>query len=273
LCYSVDENELEEKNFMNIKLLASDLDGTLLQNGALLPSPKAYELIGQLKEKGIIFVAASGRQYHSLRKLFAPVADEIAYVCENGSLVMYKNEILYKAEMDENLVTKMLQVIEEHPNYQAVPSTAKGTYVSDRYHEIATLMRNSYNYQIEEIPDIFNLPEPAIKISVYCESGMTQKDDDFFKSLFGEEAMIATSGITWLDMMAKGINKSVGLRELANHLGIAIEDCMAVGDHYNDYEMLQTVGHPVAVENAQAGILEICSQKTDNVENLMRTLL
>jgi hypothetical protein len=134
-------------------------------------------------------------------------------------------------------------------------------------------MRNSYNYQIEEIPDIFNLPEPAIKISVYCESGMTQKDDDFFKSLFGEEAMIATSGITWLDMMAKGINKSVGLRELANHLGIAIEDCMAVGDHYNDYEMLQTVGHPVAVENAQAGILEICSQKTDNVENLMRTLL
>ena len=66
-----------------IKLIASDLDGTLLQNGSTEVPREIFELIIKLKEKGIIFAAASGRQYYSLRNLFGPVRDDIAYICEN----------------------------------------------------------------------------------------------------------------------------------------------------------------------------------------------
>ena len=60
-----------------IKLIASDLDGTLLQNGAQELNPEIYDLILALKERGIHFAAASGRQYASERNLFKPIADEI----------------------------------------------------------------------------------------------------------------------------------------------------------------------------------------------------
>ena len=69
-----------------IRLIASDIDGTLLHNGAAEIDPVIFEEIHRLKQKGILFCPASGRQYHSLRRLFAPAADELTYLCENGAL-------------------------------------------------------------------------------------------------------------------------------------------------------------------------------------------
>ena len=68
-----------------IKLIACDLDGTLLHPGEREPRSEAFELIDELHRRGIVFMPASGRQYASLRYLFAPVPDELAYVCENGA--------------------------------------------------------------------------------------------------------------------------------------------------------------------------------------------
>ena len=58
-----------------IKLIASDIDGTLVKDGTLAIDREYMEVIGRLIDKGIVFVACSGRQYRSERKLFTPVAD------------------------------------------------------------------------------------------------------------------------------------------------------------------------------------------------------
>ena len=70
-----------------IKLIVSDIDGTLLPYGSAALDEKLFELILRLRERGVIFCPASGRQYHSLRALFAPVCDELTYLCENGAIV------------------------------------------------------------------------------------------------------------------------------------------------------------------------------------------
>ena len=71
-----------------IKLVASDLDGTLLLNGAQQLPEEIFPLIRELKKLGILFVAASGRQYPNMRRLFDSVADEMAFICENGALAV-----------------------------------------------------------------------------------------------------------------------------------------------------------------------------------------
>ena len=68
----------------NIRLVATDLDGTLLIGGRNLPRPEAFAVIERVCDAGALFMAASGRQYASLRHLFEPVADRIGYLCENG---------------------------------------------------------------------------------------------------------------------------------------------------------------------------------------------
>lgn len=65
-----------------IKFIASDLDGTLLLNGAQKVSQELIPLIKRLNDNGIIFCAASGRQYPNLKRLFGDVADDMMYICE-----------------------------------------------------------------------------------------------------------------------------------------------------------------------------------------------
>ena len=79
-----------------IKLVASDLDGTLLLHKAQSLPEEIFSLIRQLEELGIMFVAASGRQYPNMTKLFAPVASEISYISENGALAVDHGEVLYQ---------------------------------------------------------------------------------------------------------------------------------------------------------------------------------
>ena len=75
----------------NIKLICSDIDGTLLQYGKKTLEAEILSQIKALSARGILFCPASGRQYTSLRKLFEPVADCCVFLCENGG-VLYKNE-------------------------------------------------------------------------------------------------------------------------------------------------------------------------------------
>lgn len=92
-----------------IHLIASDIDGTLLQGGQTRLDPALFDVIERLEQHGIRFAAASGRQYTNLRRLFAPVADKIDYICENGSLVISDGSVLYKQVIDRALGTKILR--------------------------------------------------------------------------------------------------------------------------------------------------------------------
>ena len=91
---------------MSIRLICSDIDGTLLQYGRKELEGEIFEQIRELHRRGILFCLASGRQYTSLRKLFAPVADCCVFLCENGG-VIYKDE----QYMDYNNLRNMARFV------------------------------------------------------------------------------------------------------------------------------------------------------------------
>ena len=99
-----------------IKLIACDLDGTLLHPGEREPRSEAFELIDELHRRGIVFMPASGRQYASLRYLFAPVADELVYVCENGALVMSEGRAVVKRSMERCLAMDIANAVVAYPH-------------------------------------------------------------------------------------------------------------------------------------------------------------
>ena len=105
-----------------IKLIASDLDGTLLQNGAQELTPRAVSLVRKLTEKGIYFVAASGRQYANERRLFAPVRDDISYIAENGSVCIHKGKVISRGIIEDDLAFRILREIKQQTNFEVVVS-------------------------------------------------------------------------------------------------------------------------------------------------------
>ena len=83
-----------------IKLVVTDIDGTLLPEGTDHLNPELFEVIRALKENGIQFAVGSGRQYMSMRYLFQPVLDDVIFIAENGSNVMYQGKNLSSSFMD-----------------------------------------------------------------------------------------------------------------------------------------------------------------------------
>ena len=97
-----------------VKLIASDLDGTLLQNGAHDVNPIVFDQIRTLKEHGIMFAAASGRQYANIRRLFAPLGFDIPYIAENGSMCVYKEEVLATGLTPSKTIRHILDALMEY---------------------------------------------------------------------------------------------------------------------------------------------------------------
>lgn len=77
-----------------IKLIATDIDGTLVKDGSLLIDPEYMSVIDRLIDKGIIFVVCSGRQFSSEFKLFAPIKHKLLYITDGGTVVRTPKEIL-----------------------------------------------------------------------------------------------------------------------------------------------------------------------------------
>ena len=95
----------KQKGIQMIKLIASDVDGTLVKDGTLMINPEYMTVIHKLVEKGIIFVVCSGRQFASERRLFAPIVNELYYISDGGTVVRTPDKILKTFPMDEELCT------------------------------------------------------------------------------------------------------------------------------------------------------------------------
>ena len=87
-----------------IKLIATDIDGTLIREGSSALPEEIFDLIRELRKRNLYFAAASGRQYMGLKRLFSPVADQMLFISENGSNVVWKDEELYASVIDPELV-------------------------------------------------------------------------------------------------------------------------------------------------------------------------
>lgn len=259
-----------------IKLIASDLDGTLLQNGAKQISDRAIDLILALKEKGVRFVAASGRQYDNERILFHKIRDDISYISENGSLCYHNGQVLTRSVIDDALARRILLEIKKQDHFDVVVSREDSCFIESRnpdfVHHIRDVIRNTTTV----VDDILSVEGPILKIAICNVQDGPHVIDKYLKylqDLFAEEIKVVTSGNVWIDFIAPGTNKGVALAALIKKLGIKPEECIAFGDQYNDVEMLQFVGTGYAMSNAAPGIAYYADDVTDSVEDVMEDVL
>ena len=255
-----------------IRLIASDLDGTLLLNGAQSLRPETCRLIHSLTARGIYFFAASGRQYPNLQRLFAPVKNEIGYICENGCLSFFQGELIYKETMSHELGQEILRAIWEKEGCEILLSGVNTSYLQPKDMGYYYHMRDVVKNNVTLVPDIFQAREDYMKISVYMEKGIEQTAD-YWAKRFGDRLTVVTSGVEWLDMMPKHVDKGLGLRRVMDYLEVKPEECMVFGDNYNDIEMLEMAGIPIAMEGGVPELKAVSRYQTDRVERVLEEVL
>lgn len=238
-----------------IKLIACDLDGTLLPPSKIMP-PETFEYIRKLTAKGVIFTPASGRQLPNLKKLFAPVADKIAIIAENGGLVYYKDRIIFSDPTPSDGVKYALDIIRKQSGLHPLLSCADCAYYeSDCQTFINTVNKSYSSAQKVENLDKIAAEKTVYKISVWDEQPSAEHGGVILPPLIhGLRTMI--SGYDWLDVSAPQANKGRALQKFMDELDVNKEECVAFGDHMNDYEMLLAAGKAYVTANAYPPLKE-----------------
>lgn len=255
-----------------IKLIASDLDGTLLLHGAQALNPEIYDLILALKEKGIHFVSASGRQIASQRNLFKPIANEISYIAENGAVCIHKNEVIATFAMDTDLAFRIIQSLKNQPDCLTIVSSARTCYVESGNDEFIYHIRHVLNNDTTVVDDFFEIQEPIVKIAYFDCSG-TYASAEYFKEKFQGEIKVVTSGNDWVDFVPFDTNKGSALRILLDKLGLQPEETIAFGDQENDLEMLALAGTSYAMATAKPEVKKHATKTTETVEEVLREIV
>ena len=258
-----------------IKLIAVDLDGTLLNSRKEIP-PGFIPMVNRLYKNGIRFVAASGRQYYKLVEMFQSVADKLFFFSENGGLIFDGDQNIFCRPIREDLYLSLLQIGTE---LQAVTvlSGIHNAYICNAYtqpeRDAASIYYGRYTFSIDPISEIKNNRDSIVKVAIYDPVNVEQNCMGHF-SQFKNELNVSLAGRNWIDIMRADVDKGVAMKYLQQKLDITPQQCMAFGDYLNDLEMLNQVEFSYAMANSHPDIITSANYRapSNDDDGVMRVL-
>lgn len=251
-----------------VRLIASDLDGTLLTPNRVLGEAN-LAAIRRALDAGIIFCLASGRSISTMRRF----ADQIGIIgpivsCNGAYVTGLDGELIEHHRLSRTAVDGLIGYAREH---QLHTHTYCGTDVFfSNEGELADLYRARTQLDNAKIASLSEMSEMQPDKILFIDHPVANE-----RHQANLEAVAAKTGITivrsepdYIEFLPQGITKGAGLAILCRHLDILPEQVAAIGDWLNDKEMLQWAGHSAAVANAHPDILALVDQIVpSNLEN------
>lgn len=231
-----------------IKLIASDLDGTLLDEHKNLP-PRFFETLDILSSHGVTFIAASGRSYTTLHENFMPRSDEMCFICDNGACVVENGIITEKDTLSRQATHRIIKACEAIENIHLILCGAHGSHITP-YSPWFVNEVDKYYVNRNIVPDLYAVEDDIFKIAICDMAGSASNVYPILAPLFKDELNLAVSGDVWMDVMNKDVNKGSALEKIQQRLGITPEETMAFGDYYNDVELLKRAKYSFVMENS-----------------------
>lgn len=254
-----------------IRLVASDIDGTLLPHGQSRIDESFFDVIDRLEELGVFFAAVSGRQLPSQKMLFEKAADKIIFIAENGALVEYKGETLSETTMSPALVREIISDIQRTPGCEPIVSTKDTVYISRFADEFFRSREKEILYTTTITDDFLSKTEDVLKITACKYDGIGETASGFYKS-WKKFASVTVSGYMYCDFMEKTVSKGNALGMVMEHIKVKPEECVAFGDNYNDISMLDKAEFTFAMKHADDEVRAHAMYETDDVERTVRKI-
>ena len=258
-----------------IKLIATDIDGTLLADGTLKINPEYYDVIKELRNRGVRVIAASGRQRSSIEKVFEPIVDEISFISENGTAV-YSKDYQFINKIPEDVARAYIREARMFPGCEITINKDNMAYFENvglyRY------MIDDYGYRGELVDNIEDYLDDVCKISIFHHNCAEKMVSQEFVDKWSKTMNIAVSGKFWLDCTNQGGNQGSALQHFQEAYKISPDETLAFGDNINDIEMLKRASHSFAVENAREEVKKVAnfiapSYKEDGVLQVLKAVL
>ncbi len=238
-----------------IRLLCLDIDGTLLNSRKELLHEN-IQAVRYAVDQGVTVAIASGRSMSGMLPVFKDLGIRPCGVGLNGGLIL-DGDVVKQTIMDAELVQIVIATAEKYGS-QIFLSAADCNYTNGRISDhLKKLIENGgLKSDFVYCSDFDGLRKKALEHKEeIVKIAIKEVEEDHYEQLrreLGEMGLfhVAKSDTFYVDVNPLGCNKGSGVRELAEHLNIPLEEVMCIGDNENDEEMVETAGVGVAMANA-----------------------
>ncbi|TDT51306.1 Cof-type HAD-IIB family hydrolase [Fonticella tunisiensis] len=247
----------------NIKLIALDLDGTLLDDDLKI-SKRTIDCIKSLVHRGINIALVTGRTLGSAYLVRDILGVEVPIVAYNGGRIVVppKGEI-YTAKIPLTEAIKIIKYAENKELY--VKAYIDDLMYVEKDEEASRIFCQKRGIEYKVVGKLSeNLTEDVNMIIIYYKDPIYGKIDDELKNI---NVNITASATIALDFVPKEVSKSNGLKLVANYLNIRREEILAIGNSQNDIDMLSFAGIGIAMKNADSMLQERWNHFTEYTNN------
>ncbi|CAI9402499.1 MULTISPECIES: Cof-type HAD-IIB family hydrolase [Aestuariimicrobium] len=244
------------------RLVALDIDGTLLSHDGVLPDP-VREAVGRVVDAGVPVVLATGRGWFSTE----PVVHQLGlprgvHVSSNGAVVVHYPPFDLRVVQTFDPGPVIRRVNELAPNAAiAVEVIGTGYRITKPFPD-GDLQGEMIIESVEQL-----CAEPASRVVIRDPDAPIEEFEELAQHVGLHGVSYAIGWSTWLDIAPLGVNKASGLAQVADDLGVDRADVLAIGDGFNDLEMLQWAGRGVAMGNAPTGVHEVADDVTGDFDD------
>ena len=253
---------------MDIKVIATDMDGTLLDPKGQLDLPRLEKILDKLDQCDIRFVIATGNEVHRMRQLLGHLAERVVLVVANGARIFENNELIQAQTWDDAIVDRALAHFKGREcQDQFVVTAMNGGFVKegtvftelDKFMtpEMIEKLYQRMNFVDEFDPNLFG---GVLKMSMVVGEERLDSVLQEINDLFDGHVRAVSSGYGCIDILQDGIHKAWGLVELLKRWNLKPEQIMAFGDSENDIEMLELAGISYAMENAEEAVKRVATK-------------
>lgn len=254
----------ENKKDFSKWLIVSDIDGTLNTKFRKLPE-RNRKAIEKYVAEGGHFTLASGRNPQSMEKHFKnlPIAGTPAVVINGAGIYDFqKNEMIYFSPMSNKAMALAIEAAKKFPLVDVLVVAKDIIYITGTgwFGKFFVSYDKLDNKHIKEINDV-----PKENWGKVIFSGLPShisKVKKYFQSLNSPELTLMSSSVASFEILAANTHKGTAVLKLAEILGIAPENTGAIGDYFNDYDMLKSVGVPACCGQAPRELKKISEYVT-----------
>ncbi len=244
------------------EILITDFDGTLLRDDRTI-SKETVNAIVEFEKRGGKFVINTGRTKSAIDKIIYEYGITPLLLSANGAEFtnLKTGKTLFNKCVPNGLAYEFVKFVESlglyvfyYPENNFVVAYENAR--SDRYQVNGKIVRKIYN-PVSEYVKLCGKSTP--KLLVFDDKEKLDKHFLTIKNKF-ENLEVIRSNDFQIDVNLKGVSKGTGVKQVAKYFGLTENDVIGVGDAGNDIPMLEVVGMPIAVQNAQENVKSICKK-------------
>jgi len=253
-------------------LVALDIDGTLLSwvEGTGAPDPQISQRVGEAvrraRDAGAHVVLASGRSPHSMTpiadmlELYLPEAEPLWIVASNGAVLLRYPPLEVVHEETFDAAPAVRAVLEARPGALVAVEERGVGYRASRAFPEGELHGEVTLADVEDL-----VAEPVSRVIIRDPEATAEDFVQLARDLGLHSTDYVVGWTAWLDLAPRGVTKASGLAQVAERLGVAQADVLAIGDGRNDIELLQWAGRGVAMGQAVQPVIDAADAVTATV--------